>query len=155
MKKVIVDAVPELTTCMAHFMAYYDLKKKQELFEKYNMDLTEMFYFKSYHEDMVRDTQAQYAEYRRQRDILEEKLGYEEVDKVIEIAFREWREKERVREGEQFLMEHQRDRLGCTDCIYAVGEKEGDFCMMFNDGIVPVLFLPSCPAFTKIKEPID
>jgi hypothetical protein len=153
--KVTKDAKIKLETCLAHFMLYYEAKKKQQHFERYNMELTETFYFKNYYDDLKKGTHDEYAEYRRQREILERALGYDTVDQIMEIAFRKWREGAEKTEADAYTWEYQRDVLNCAVCAHNGSADDKNFCDVFTKGTMPGLFLSKCPGFQEIKQPMD
>ena len=151
----IKDKVIKFETCLAQFMQYYASKKGQEHFEKYNMELTEEFYFKNYYDGLVQKTKDHYAEYRRQRDFLESKHGFTYVDSILTSAFDDWRKTSQKEEYDAYTWDYQRDRLNCAGCTHNNSADDKNFCDIFTKGSMPGLFLEKCPGFKEIVEPMD
>lgn len=149
---IVKDKEIDFSTCLAHFMQYVAFKKEVKDFELHGKELVEKFYFKDYYETLLDRRDGHYEEYRRQRDFLESKHGFQEVDHIIESCYKDWRKNAEPKENEVFTMNWMRDTLHCAECKYSDSATDDNFCDIFNKGVMPSLFMDRCPAFTSRPE---
>lgn len=147
MVAVIREEKPDLSTCFAHYMEFHEARERVRQYERHNIE-----YFRAARERNEQKRDEEYAEYLRQREVIENRRGCIRVDAALEILIREHCATFQQEKYEQYLRNEQRHFHGCYGCAYAETDPEDlhAWCQKYS-GVQPNLF-SKCRHFQQAKE---
>lgn len=111
--------------------------------------------FAAAHARRVQVRDDEYAEYRRQRDILEERFGFSRVDRCLEKPIKQYIEQHQQELYDERARLDQSHFHGCFTCAHACVDANTEdldaWCQKFKDG--PPNALVKCPFYTPPRDP--